>query len=90
MLINVDLNNLLITLIIGLVAGFVANYLFGKRDSSLLTNLLLGLGGAFIGGILLPAFGIRAWGIVGNFITATVGALVLLFIVRLLSRRPTY
>ena len=78
MLINFDLGNLIVTLLIGLAAGFVAIYLFGKRDSSLLTNLLLGLGGAIIGGFLLPFFGIFTWGIIGNFISATVGALLLL------------
>jgi uncharacterized membrane protein YeaQ/YmgE (transglycosylase-associated protein family) len=87
MLINVDLSNLLITLIIGLAAGFVANFLFGKRNFSLLTSLFLGLGGAFVGGIILPALGIRAWGLIGNFITATVGALLLLFVVSLFSKR---
>lgn len=87
MLINVDLNNLLITLIIGLAAGFLANFILGRRNSSLLTNLFLGLAGAFIGGVILPAVGIRAWGIVGNFITATVGALLLLLVVRLFNSR---
>lgn len=87
MLINFDLSNLLLTLIIGLAAGFVANYLFGKRNSSLLTNLLLGLGGAFIGGIILPWLGIWTWGIIGSFISATLGALLLLFVVRLFSKR---
>lgn len=90
MLINVDLSNLLVALIIGLAAGFVANYLFGKRNSSLLTNLLLGLAGAFVGGIVLPALGIRAWGIVGNFITATAGALLLLLVIRMLSKRASF
>jgi uncharacterized membrane protein YeaQ/YmgE (transglycosylase-associated protein family) len=87
MLIHLDLGNLIIMLVIGLAAGFLANYVAGRRNSSLLTNLLLGLAGAFIGGWLLPNIGLRPWGVVGNFVTATVGALLLLLIVRLVNSR---
>jgi uncharacterized membrane protein YeaQ/YmgE (transglycosylase-associated protein family) len=42
--------------------------------------------GAFLGGILFNALGITAFGFVGALVTATVGAVVLLFIVGLIKR----
>ena len=80
-----DLNNILVFLVIGLAAGFVANSLAGKRNSSLVTNLILGLAGAFIGGWILPGIGLRPWGIVGNFLTATVGAVIIIVAARVLN-----
>ena len=80
-----DLNNFLVFLVIGLAAGFLANTLVGKRNSSLISNLLLGLAGAFIGGWILPGLGLRPWGIAGNFITSTVGAIIIVGAARLLS-----
>lgn len=56
---------------------------------NLIIMLVIGIAGAFIGGWLLPTIGLRPWGVVGNFVTATVGALLLLFIVRLLSNRAS-
>jgi uncharacterized membrane protein YeaQ/YmgE (transglycosylase-associated protein family) len=42
--------------------------------------------GAFLGGWLFGLLGIATWGLAGTLITALVGALVLLFVVRLLKR----
>lgn len=87
MLINLDLGNLIIMLVIGVAAGFLANLIMGRRNNSLLSSFLIGIAGAFLGGWLLPAIGLRPWGVVGNFVTATVGALLLLFVVNLLGKR---
>jgi uncharacterized membrane protein YeaQ/YmgE (transglycosylase-associated protein family) len=46
----------------------------------------VGVVGAFLGGILFNALGITAFGFVGALVTATVGAVVLLFIVGLIKR----
>jgi uncharacterized membrane protein YeaQ/YmgE (transglycosylase-associated protein family) len=89
MLINVNLGNLIIMLVIGLAAGFLANLIIGRRNSSILNSFLIGIAGAFIGGWLLPMIGLRPWGVIGNFVTATVGALLLLFVARLLSSRTS-
>jgi len=90
MYLNLDLGNLILFLIVGLAAGFVANALLGKRESSLLSNMLLGLAGAFVGGLVLPAIGFRFWGIAATFISATVGAVLILFLTRLISGNKTF
>ncbi len=85
MIINLDLNTIIIFLVIGLAAGFIANSVMGRRSESLLSNLVLGVAGAFVGGFLLPAIGLRPWGLIGNFLTAIAGAVVIIAISRLLS-----
>jgi len=84
-LINIDFGSLILFLIIGLAAGFIANSLMRRRNSSIVSNLVLGLAGAFVGGFVLPAIGLRAWGLIGNVIAAIIGSMIILFITRLLS-----
>ncbi|NWJ96240.1 MAG: GlsB/YeaQ/YmgE family stress response membrane protein [Chloroflexi bacterium] len=86
MYINLDLNNLILTLVVGLIAGFCANALAGRGRASWVYNLLLGIAGAFLGGILLPALGLRPWGLIGNLISAIVGSVIILMLVRIFSQ----
>ncbi len=88
MYINLSLQNIIIFLIIGIVAGFIANALLGRGNSSLVANFLLGLGGAIVGGILLPALGLHVWGLVGTLVSAVVGAVLIILAARLLNNRP--
>ena len=77
--------------IFGALAGWVASMIAGtNREQGWLANILVGIVGAFIGGILWGLlFGDRVsfdWSI-GSFIVAVVGALVLLFLMGLVRRR---
>ena len=75
-------------IIIGIVAGWLAEKIM-KRDHGLLTNLIVGVVGALIGGLLANnLLGVDAAGnwIVG-VIVATIGAVVLLFLLGLVKRR---
>lgn len=76
--------------IIGALAGAMARRLMGARDKPLWNDLLLGLVGAFIGGIVTSLFNVDT-GDIGNseladyavsFGVATVGAAILIFIGR--------
>lgn len=69
-------------LIVGAAAGWIANQLMDRDRSGLLGNLGLGIVGAMIGGPLLGLLGLRAGGLVGSLVTATIGAVVLIWIVR--------
>lgn len=69
-------------LLIGAAAGWIANQLMDRDRSGLLGNLGLGIVGAMIGGPLLGLLGLRAGGLVGSLVTATIGAVVLIWIVR--------
>jgi uncharacterized membrane protein YeaQ/YmgE (transglycosylase-associated protein family) len=67
-------------LIVGLIAGYIAEKIHG-RSHSLLKNLAVGVIGAYLGGILAWILGLQPTNIIGALIVATLGAVLLLFIV---------
>lgn len=74
-------------IIIGIIAGWLAEKLM-KRDHGLLTNLLVGVVGAFLGGFIARSLGIAIGdGFIGSLIIATLGAVLLLFVLGLIRRR---
>jgi uncharacterized membrane protein YeaQ/YmgE (transglycosylase-associated protein family) len=79
-----DLQTVLIWIVIGAVAGILAESVVGgRRRTGLGTAILIGILGAFIGGWLFDALGIAIGaGIIGTIITAFIGAVLLLLIVR--------
>ena len=78
--------NLLWFLIIGIMAGWLAGQLMKGGGYGLVGDLVIGVIGAFLGGWLLGGLGIFAGGLIGSLITATIGAVVLLFLIRLIKR----
>jgi len=78
--------NLLWFLIIGIAAGWLAGQLMKGGGYGLIGDLVIGVIGAFLGGWLFGALGIAAGGLIGSLITATIGAVLLLFLVRLIKR----
>jgi uncharacterized membrane protein YeaQ/YmgE (transglycosylase-associated protein family) len=84
---NVDITTLLIFLGIGLVAGWLASLVLG--GGGLVRNLIVGVIGAFVGGWLLSLAGISlpvGNALVSQIITATLGAIVVLAVARLIAR----
>jgi uncharacterized membrane protein YeaQ/YmgE (transglycosylase-associated protein family) len=73
-------------LIIGIAAGWLAGQLMKGGGFGLIGDLVVGVIGAFLGGWLLGALGIVAGGLIGSLVTATIGAVILLFLVRLIKR----
>ena len=69
-------------LLIGLAAGWIASLIFKG-------NLIVGLVGGFLGGWLVSLFGWVPTGTFGTFIASVIGAIVLLWIVSLFTRRKT-
>ena len=76
-------------LLIGLAAGWIASLIFTGSGSGLLVNLIVGLVGGFLGGWLVSLFGWVPTGTFGTFIASVIGAIVLLWIVSLFTRRKT-
>ena len=72
--------NLLLFLLIGLMAGWLAGKIMKGKGFGFIGNLVVGVIGAFIGGIVFDLLGIAAIGIIGSLIAALVGALILLWI----------
>ncbi len=82
-----DVTSLVIFLLIGLVAGWLAGMIVKGGGFGLIGDMIIGVVGAFLGGYLFGLAGISAGGgLVGSIITALVGAIVLIFIVRLIKR----
>jgi uncharacterized membrane protein YeaQ/YmgE (transglycosylase-associated protein family) len=78
--------SLLIFLAIGLIAGYLASFIVG--GGGLVRYLLTGVVGAFVGGFLFSYFGINlgiANELVATIIQATVGAVIVVFIARILA-----
>lgn len=73
-------------LIIGLIAGWLAGLLMKGEGFGLLGNLVLGVVGAFVGGFALRLFGFAAIGLIAELITATLGAVILIALGRVLRR----
>ena len=81
------LESLIIFLIVGAVAGWLAGLIVKGYGFGLLGNMVVGVIGAFIGGWLFGHFNIiHGQGIVGELVGATVGAVILLLILRLVRR----
>jgi uncharacterized membrane protein YeaQ/YmgE (transglycosylase-associated protein family) len=83
-----SLQTILIWIVIGAIAGILAESMVGRpRRSGLGTAILIGILGAFVGGWLFSALGVAiGGGIIGTIITAFIGAVVLLLIVRAVRR----
>ncbi len=81
-----DITALLIFLLIGVVAGWLAGKIIAGGGFGIIGNLIVGVIGAFVGGYIFQLFDIEAGGLIGSIVTATVGAIVLLFVVGLIKR----
>ena len=81
---NMSGASLLVIIIGGIVAGWMAGQIVRGAGFGLLGDLLVGIVGAFIGSWLLPKLGIHLGaGMIREIINATIGAIILLLIIRL-------
>jgi uncharacterized membrane protein YeaQ/YmgE (transglycosylase-associated protein family) len=78
--------SLFVILVVGIVSGWLAGQVVRGGGFGLIGDLIIGVIGAFIGDWLLPRLNIHlGTGTVALIINATIGAIVLLLIVRLIS-----
>ena len=81
------LEAILIFLVVGAVAGWLAGQIVRGMGFGLIGNIVVGIVGAFIAGWLLPRIGIViGGGMIASIINATIGAVVLLVILGLIRR----
>jgi uncharacterized membrane protein YeaQ/YmgE (transglycosylase-associated protein family) len=83
-----DGQSLIVILIVGLVAGWLAGKIVRGGGFGLIGDIIVGVLGAFVGRWLFAqlhvSIGINFW--VDAIITATIGAVILLFLLRLIRR----
>lgn len=81
------IESLLVFLIVGAIAGWLAGLIVKGYGFGLLGNIVVGIVGAFIAGWLFPRLGISlGGGIIGAIIAAVIGAVILLVLIRLVKR----
>jgi uncharacterized membrane protein YeaQ/YmgE (transglycosylase-associated protein family) len=81
------LEALIIILIIGAVAGWLAGMIVKGVGFGLIGNIIVGIVGAFIASWLLPYLNIFiGGGVIASIINATIGAVLLLVIIGLVKR----
>ena len=81
-----DITSLIIFLVIGAVAGWLAGMIMKGGGFGLVGDIIVGVVGALIGGWLFGLLGIAAGGLIGSIIAAVVGAIILIAILRLIKR----
>ena len=79
------LESIIIFLLIGAVAGWLAGLIV--KGFGLIGNIIIGIIGAFIAGYIFPALNVSlGTGIVAAILHATIGAVILLLVVRVIKR----
>ena len=85
---HVSNQGILVILFIGLVAGWLAGKIVRGTGFGLIGDILIGIAGALVANLLLPKLGILiGTGVIREIINATIGAVILLLVVRLVRGR---
>ena len=88
---NMSNESLLVILLVGIVAGWLAGKVVRGTGFGLIGDLVVGVAGAFFASWLFPRFGIHLGsGIVSAIIYSALGAIILLLIVRLIRGRGRF
>jgi uncharacterized membrane protein YeaQ/YmgE (transglycosylase-associated protein family) len=83
---NLSNESLIVILLVGVVAGWLAGLIVRGGGFGLIGDLIVGVLGAFIGNWLLPRLDIHLGvGTISLIINATLGAIVLLIVIRLVA-----
>jgi uncharacterized membrane protein YeaQ/YmgE (transglycosylase-associated protein family) len=80
------LESLIILLIVGAIAGWLAGIIVKGYGFGLIGNIVVGIVGAFIGNWLFPQLGFTMDYPIGAIVSATIGAVLLLFVIGLIRR----
>jgi len=73
-------------LLIGLIAGWLAGRVMRGGGFGLVGDMIVGVIGALLGGWLFGLLGIGGGGLIWSLVTAFVGAVILIFLLRLIRR----
>jgi uncharacterized membrane protein YeaQ/YmgE (transglycosylase-associated protein family) len=72
-------------ILIGIAAGWLAGQIMRRGSFGLPGDLIVGVIGALLGGFLFGRIGIHAYGWLGSLFTATVGAVILIALLRFIK-----
>ena len=74
-------------ILIGIAAGWLAGQIMKGGGYGLVGDLIVGVIGALLGGWLFGLAGIVSAGLIGQLVVATIGAIVLIFLLRLIKKK---
>ena len=74
------------TIVIGIIAGWLAGLIVKGRGMGVVVDLIVGIVGSLIGGFVAGLIGLAAYGLLGRLVIAVAGAVILLFLVRVIKR----
>jgi len=77
---------LLWTILIGIVAGWLAGLIVKGRGMGILIDLVVGVVGSLLGGFIAGIIGLAAYGLIARLLIATLGAVLLLLLVRAIKK----
>ena len=80
--------NIVWFLLIGIAAGWLAGQFVKGGGFGLLGDLIVGVIGAVLGGFVFGLLGISSGDLIGSLVCATIGAVLLLVILRAIKRGP--
>jgi uncharacterized membrane protein YeaQ/YmgE (transglycosylase-associated protein family) len=83
---SLDCTSIIIWVVIGLIAGWLAGVVVKGRGFGLIGNIIVGIIGAVIGGFVFPLLGLSASGFIGQTLFAFGGAVLLLIVIMLIRR----
>ena len=82
-----DPGGLLMWLIVGLIAGFLASQVMGGGGYGLIGDIVVGILGAFLGGWVSGLLGVGgSYGLIGSIVIAFIGACLLLALLHAVTR----
>ena len=74
-------------ILIGIAAGWLAGQILKGGGYGLVGDLIVGVIGALLGGWLFGLAGIASAGLIGQLVVATIGAIVLILVLRLIKKK---
>ena len=84
---NISVESLIILLLVGGIAGWLAGLVMKGRGFGILGNIVVGIVGAFVGTFVLGLLGVAIGGsILAAIINAFIGAVILLFLIGLIRK----
>lgn len=77
--------NLVLFIVIGLIAGALAGRVVSGHGYGVLGDIVVGVIGAFLGGISTTFLGVGGGGVLMSLVTAFIGAIALFWLIRLVA-----
>ena len=81
------MNNIVMVIVVGILAGWLAGRIQKGKGFGLIGNLVIGILGSVFGSWLFWQLGFVTFGFIGNVVVAVVGALVILYVVGMIAKR---